>query len=1196
MKSQAQMNGYKWLPLIETLVHAKDWRQMAQALANHLKDILDFDRLSCSLVHPDGQFAEIIVPVGEVEGLVRSGERRPLPGTATGWVAQQKRPLLETNGKEFTPSFAVVKAAGFHTRLAVPIEAGGQVIAALIFHHREPNAYSEEDIQRLQPILPIVSLLLQRLMEQWELEQALERERQIRQHLELLRRLDTLLISGEPMPKVLQGFAEALRPFVPFDRFSIGVYDELTNQEWRYLVWQDNPVWEVRKLKPFSPKGAIELAMKTGKPVVRSRLDATDFPAEEELIKQGFLSSLIYPLPIRERFKATFNFSSRQAGQFTETHISFLDSLAEQLSIALNSLLRDEMEKQQERMRAGLLQLSVDLLAARSLEDVIAIVNKGLKMLEIDRLSIFIRFPDGSVREAIAPQEGVQWIEVEWLPHPIRESETVLGDVLLGKLNYFATNDPINETSEIERNLWLQAVGTKSTKFGNAIIPIKGHTGVVGAIAIDFRDSYRFLSPQDELLQFLLTLGNLVGLALENLWLGEQIQHQLEETKTLHRLILEAASGAELKQIAQSLVEALPSILPCDSISVSLLTEDKQYLEFVATYPAPPPNFPIGVRLPTSVGIMGYVARTGEPVLERDVRTNPYYFAGRSGTLSELCVPIKIGDEIAGVINLESRKIGAFNEQHLSFMQTLAAQLGVVMERSQLLRRQTELAQQLSVIFDAVLEGVALVLPDGRLDDVNRRFGDLVGVPAEQIRYQHVSKMVDALLQRATDPVEMKEAIDLAFEDPTQPIFDTLTLTSPECVLERYCVPVWLPDGSFMGQLWVLRDVTEERQRQHEILRLERLRTLGELASGIAHDLNNALSPILGGADLLRQMTEGEAQTIADTIYRSVQYATDIIRRLQSFYRTTTIGVQTTVDVHQLLQDAIAVTRSRWQDAALAEGVTIKFETHFAEELATTKGIPAELRQVFINLIINAADAIIEKAKVTGKREGLICIATERTPKHIIVRVIDDGIGMTEEVQRRAFEAFFTTKGEKGAGLGLSTALATITVHGGSITLRSQPMEGTTVTVTLPHVQPVAAPGAPIPTVKAEFPRWKVLVVEDQFLVLQTVIAQLQRLGMEVLTARHGEEAWEILQRENVNLVVTDLSMPVMNGIELAKRIREKFPNLPIILMTGWGDFVPHQEIQELGIFTVLQKPIAMQAWRETFSALAEQIPKPHER
>ncbi len=1189
------------LSLVRVLAQARSWQEVAQALAQHLRRLIPYDRLSCSLVHPEGGFAEIVVPVGEVEGLVRSGERRSLEGTATGWVVQHRRPLLETEGQEVTPFFSAVKAAGFRTRLAVPVEVGGRVIAALVFHHREPNAYSEADVQHLQPFLPFIAALLQRLIEQWELEEALERERQIRQQLELLRYFDTLLLSGKPIAEVLQGFAQALRPFIPFDRLSISVFDESTNREWLYVVWHNEAVWESYQVDPSAPRGAAKEAMRTGQPLLRPHLVAAEFPAEAWLIEQGFRSALVYPLPTRGRFKATLNFSSRQPEQFRQEHIAFLDDIAEQLSIALHALLQEQEEREREQLRLGLLHLSADLLAAQSLDDIVTIVNRSLIMLGAENLSIFVTFPDGKVRSALDEPEGVRWEEVGWLPQPLKAGETVLGDILLGVRALFVTNDPLSEVSERERQQWLHELrsegrgtgdeGEETFRFGNAVVPIQGHSGPIGAISIDFRKSRRFLSPNDELVRLLLTLGNLAGLAIENVWLTERLKQQLNETQTLHRLILEAATGAELRTIAQRLVSILPTVLPCDTASVSLLTEDRAYLEFVATYPEPPPEFPLGVRLPVSVGIMGYVARTGQPVLERDVRTNLYYFAGRSGTLSELCVPIKVGEEVVGVLNLESRRLAAFTEEHLQFLQTLAAQLGIVMERSQLLKRQTELAHQLSVIFDAVLEGIALILPDLRLDDVNRRFGDLVGIPAEELRYQPVSLLTEKLIQRAADPVAMREAIEASLADLTQPQFDTLTLVSPECVLERYCVPVWLPDGSLMGQLWVLRDVTQERRQQQEFLRLERLRTLGELASGIAHDLNNALAPILGGADLLRQITTGEAQTMAETIYRSVQYATDIIRRLQSFYRTTTLGMQTVVDLHQLLQDAIAVTRPRWQDAALAEGVTIRVQTDFSDQSALTKGVPAELRQVFINLIINAADAILERARVTGKREGLICVATECTPRHIIVRVIDDGIGMTEEVQRRAFEAFFTTKGEQGAGLGLSTALATVTVHGGSITLRSQPMEGTTVTVTLPAVQPQpVAPIAPAPAVREELPRWRVLVVEDQYLVLQTVTTQLQRLGLEVLTARHGEEAWQLLQQQRVDVVVTDLSMPVMNGIELAKRVREKFPHLPIVLMTGWGDFVPYQDLQSLGIAAVLPKPISLQAWRETLQSLREQI------
>lgn len=1193
MEFYDHMNGHRWLHLVETLVHARNWMEMAQDLAKHLKDVLPYDRLSCSLVHIEEQVAEIIVPVGEVNGLVHSGELKNLEETATGWVVRHKRPLLETDGQEFTQSFSALKALGFRTRLAIPIEAGGEIIAALVFHKREPNAYSENDIKRIQPILPILAALILRMKEQKLLEQALEREKEARQKLEILHLLNSLLISGEPIQKVLQSLAEMLRPFIPFDRLSISVYDEPTNREWLYVVWHDGVVWEERRMKPFVRYGAAKEAMQKGKPIIRPILNPEESPAEKWLFEQGFRSALVYPLKMRERFKTTLNFSSRQPEQFNESQILLLDGIAEQLSITIHYIFQEREIEDFSRLREELLRLSADLLSARSFEEIFKTLNKVLNMLEFDHLSFIVRFPDGILKEVHALPEGVELRKIDWLPQPIKEGETILGDILLGKRDIFVSNDPVKETSEIEGQIWLKALGGENYHFGNAIVSVKSHSNIWGAICVDFRETRRFFSPKDELVKFLQTISNLLGIALENVWLEEQLQAQLKETQTLHHFILEAVSGKGLKQIAQSLVETLPTILPCQSASILLLREDKQYLEFAATYPSPPPEFPLGYHLPISVGIVGYVARTGQPVLERDVRTNPYYFASQPETLSELCVPIKVGEKVFGVINLESNKLASFDERHLSFMQTLAAQLGAVVERNQLLRRQTELAQQLSVIFDSILEGVALILPDGRLEDVNRRFSDLIGIPPEKMRNQPVSILFDSLLRRAIDPVEMKEVLDASLSDPTQPIFDTLTLTSPECILERYCIPVWLPDGTLMGQLWVLRDVTEERQRQHDILRLERLRTLGELASGIAHDLNNALSPVLGGADLLRQITDGEAQTIAETIYRSVQYATDIIKRLQSFYRTTAIGVQTTVDIHQLLQDAISVTRPRWQDAALAEGITIRVETHFADEQAMTKGIPAELRQVFINLIINAADAIIEKAKVKGKREGLICIVTECTPKHVIIKIIDDGIGMNEEVQRRAFEAFFTTKGEKGAGLGLSMALATITIHGGSITLRSQPMEGTMVTITLPLTQPVAAPSVPAPTLKTELPRWRILVVDDQFLVLQTIAAQLKRLGMEVVTAHHGGEAWEILQSEKFDLVVTDLSMPVMNGIELTRQIREKFPNLPVIMLTGWGDFVPHQEIQMLNIFALLHKPISLQAWRETLTSLMEQNFKP---
>ncbi|MFA0749901.1 MAG: hypothetical protein SLRJCFUN_000304 [Candidatus Fervidibacter sp.] len=1180
------VKGGEW-QLFAALLRARDWREIAGVLAEHLKTFVPFDRLTFALVDPDAALAEVFITEGEVEGLPRTGNFIPLEGTATGWVVRHRRPLFETEERYQTPQFEQAMKAGFRSRFAMPVEVDGQILAVLIFHSRQPNAYTLEHAQWLQSLTPLVALILQRLLERWELESALKREREVRERLELLRRLDNLLLSGQPMAQVLQGFAEALRPFIPFDRLSLSVYDAVTNQEWLYVVWHDRPTFEARSVLPFVSFGMAKKVMETGKPLLRPRLDAAEFPAEAWLIEQGFHSTLVYPLPMKGNFKATLNFACRQEAGLGESHLAFLEGIAEQIALALHALLTEQVERERERRFLNLLKTSASLLAARSIDEVINAVDKGVQELgDICHLSLFVRFPDGTVWEALNHPEGVQWRQPSWLPQPLKPNETILGDILLGLRAVFVSNDPLSEVSEAERRQWQQVLGGQVFPFGNAVVPMQGHQGVVGAIAVDFRDTRRFLSLHDELVQVLLVLGNLVGLALESLWLREQVAQRWKEAQLLNDLIVQASLGADWRQVAQSLCERLPQVIPCDTVSVSLLTEDGKFLELVAAYPSPPPQAPVGLRLPIERGIMGYVARTGEPVLERDVRTNPYYFAGREKTLSELCVPIRRGEQVVGVLNLEAERLNAFNEEHLAFLQTLASQLSSVMERSHLLRRQTELAQQLTAIFESVQEGIALVLPNGLLDDVNERFGALVGMPVAQLRYQPVQVLKDALCRRALDPEEMASLVDATLADLTEPQFDLLSLTNPEQFLERYCVPVWLPDGGLMGQLWVLRDVTEERRRQTELMRLERLRTLGELASGIAHDLNNALAPLLGSAELLQQHPDPEVRTFAKTIAQAAEHAAHIVRRLQAFYRATTTPAPIPLDLHQLLREAIDLAHPRWHDEALMQGVTIRLDTKFAPSLLL-RGDPAELRQAFLNILLNAADAIIERAQVTGRREGTITVITERRGEYAVVHISDDGIGMTEEVRRRAFETFFTTKGERGSGLGLSMALAAIMVHGGHISVQSEPMKGTTVTVTLPLSRSTFVPTPP-PTAPAPLPRRRILVVDDQQPVLQTIATQLRRLGQEVLTASNGLEAWERLQQEQVDLLVTDLGMPHLNGLELTKRVREAMPHLPIILITGWGEAIHPEDREALGIFAVLTKPVSLQTWQDILSQLAK--------
>jgi len=165
-------------------------------------------------------------------------------------------------------------------------------------------------------------------------------------------------------------------------------------------------------------------------------------------------------------------------------------------------------------------------------------------------------------------------------------------------------------------------------------------------------------------------------------------------------------------------------------------------------------------------------------------------------------------------------------------------------------------------------------------------------------------------------------------------------------------------------------------------------------------------------------------------------------------------------------------------------------------------------------------------------------------------------------------------------------ALAAVLVHGGHISVQSEPMKGTTVTVTLPLSRPEPSKA---PTVSlGRLPCWRILVVDDQAPVLQTVATQLKRLGQEVLTASNGLEALDRLQQERVDVLVTDLGMPYLNGLELVKRVRAANPSLPVILITGWGEAIHPEDREALGIFAVLTKPISLQTWQDILSQLAK--------
>jgi PAS domain S-box-containing protein len=351
-------------------------------------------------------------------------------------------------------------------------------------------------------------------------------------------------------------------------------------------------------------------------------------------------------------------------------------------------------------------------------------------------------------------------------------------------------------------------------------------------------------------------------------------------------------------------------------------------------------------------------------------------------------------------------------------------------------------------------------------------------------------------------------------------------------------------DGNVTGVLGIARDITEQKEERERAARADKLRALGQLASGVAHDFNNSLAAILGRAQLLRRQTKDDALVRnLDIIQTAAEDAAATVRRIQTFARKAPAKEFELVDIRSLLNDAIEITRTRWQNEARLRGLDYQVKLE-ADPGQNTYGSASELREVFVNLIVNAVDAMPEG--------GTLSISCNRAGDRLWLKFSDTGTGMLEDVKQKIFEPFFTTKGAHGTGLGLSVSYSIIERHEGSISITSELGVGTAFVIDLPacDIESSQTNEAAVP---AEIASLRVLVIDDEPSVRETLADMLCAMGHGVELAESGQQALVKLAAADFDLVFTDLAMPEMDGWETAREIRKRSPAMNIVLVTGYG-------------------------------------------
>jgi PAS domain S-box-containing protein len=374
------------------------------------------------------------------------------------------------------------------------------------------------------------------------------------------------------------------------------------------------------------------------------------------------------------------------------------------------------------------------------------------------------------------------------------------------------------------------------------------------------------------------------------------------------------------------------------------------------------------------------------------------------------------------------------------------------------------------------------------------------------------------------------------------------------------------------------------RQTQQAILQQERLRALGQMASGIAHDINNAISPVtlytealLGHEPHLSEQGRGYLLVIQ----RAIDDVAQTVTRMREFYRHREPQLLLApIQLNSMVGQVVDLTRARWSDMPQQRGAVIRMQRELAPELPAVMGVESEVREALINLLFNAVDAMPEGGLLT-LRTGVAADSAS-----IYVEVADSGIGMDEETRRRCLEPFFTTKGERGTGLGLAMVYGVVQRHSADLEIDSAPGKGTTVRLTFARQSasmPVAgdsvAPSSPLRPLR-------ILLVDDDPILLKSLRDILEADGHHVTTAHGGQEGIEafgaaLRRGAAFAVVISDLGMPYVDGRQVASAIKNLSSSTPVILLTGWGQRLLAEGDVPAHVDRVLSKPPKLGQLRE---------------
>jgi len=793
-----------------------------------------------------------------------------------------------------------------------------------------------------------------------------------------------------------------------------------------------------------------------------------------------------------------------------------------------------------------------------------------------------------------------------------------------------------------ERRVILTPPAPADARPGGLVLPLVLKDEAIGVLVVVAREGRAFSAEEVRLAE---AFADQAALALENARLYAQAERRRREAEVLAELAQTINASPDLETILKRVAERARELCDADLARVALQEPGSEAMVLRYWAGCRTPGWR-QLRIEPGKGLGGQVLLSGQPLRTehygRDARISKDYLdlVQAEGIVADMAAPIRLRGRVEGLLFVDRRTGRPFTDREEAILSHLADHAGVALQNARLIHKLRNRQARLEVVLDLAREVSRIQPVASVLQRIAHACGQLLGSDSVGVRLLEGEDLVLTATSGDTDGsvltprLRRGESLAGVVAETGQPLRSGDLADDPRMLpahreMARQLgfrgwlgVPVMLGDRllgvlsartrnpagfsaedveiatAFAGQAAIALEnsrlygeldsaVKAIEASQQRLVKAERLRALGEMAAGVAHDFNNLLAVILGRTELMLAATaDPSLQRGLTSVRQAALDGAQTVRRIQEFTRTRRTRPFGRVDVAALLHDVVDLTRPRWEGEAQSRGLHYEVGVEGPGGLPVVAGLPEELREVFTNFLVNALEAM-----PTG---GRLTFRTSAADGWVVVAAEDTGHGMTEEVRRRVFEPFFTTKGVRGTGLGLAVAWGIVTRHGGTIEIESEIGRGTRFVVRLPAgatgegaedevTAPLRQPRRPA----------RLLLIEDEPPVREVMQDMLEAGGYTVLASAGGAEGVALCQAEPVDLVLTDVSMPEMSGWDVAARLSERFPGLPVGFLTGWGDRLDPDELARHGVRFVLAKPIEA---RSLIRQVADTLESTHAR